>query len=220
MPLRLVRTAIGALVLASVITSAAYYPFAPDVIASHWNVSGEADGTMSRFWGLALFPIAQIGLAALLLAIPLIDPLKENLAQSRWRYDLFVVILLIYLLALQLLVVAWNAGLQLDFNIVLPLGAGLVFIYIGTMLGHLKRNYLVGVRTPWTLASDEVWARTHRVSGRLFVACGVASMAGALFGSWAWVFIVGPLLGAVVYAVVYSYLAYRRVGGGPPHPAG
>lgn len=213
--MNIARVAMGLIVVASVVTSAAYYPFAPETIASHWNAAGEADGTMSRFWGLAIFPLMQVGLAVLLLGIPLVDPLKQNIAQFRPRYDLFIVVLLLYMLGLQLLVVAWNAGLKLDFNIVLPVGAGLLFIYIGTMLGHLKRNYMIGVRTPWTLASDEVWARTHRVSGRLFIVSGVLAMLGAFFGSWAWLFIVVPLLLTVVYVVVYSYMAYRKVGSGP-----
>jgi len=207
----LARYAIALIVLASLVTSVAYFPFAPKILVSHWNTAGEADGAMSRFWGLAIFPLLQAAIAGLLLAIPRIDPLKANIAQFRERYDLFIVIFLTYLLGLQLLVVAWNAGLRLDFNMVLPIGAGLVIFYVGTMLGHLKRNHLIGVRTPRTLASDEVWARTHRISGRLFMACGVISIAGAFFGTWALLFIIAPLLATVVYVVVYSYLAFRRV---------
>ena len=219
MSFRSALVVIGLIVAASFVTSAAYFPFAPNTLAAHWNTAGEADGTMSRFWGLALFPLVQVGMAALLLAVPLIDPLKENIAQFRKRYDLFIVLVLLYFLCLQLLVVAWNAGLKLDFNIVLPIGAGLLFFYIGTMLGHLKRNYMIGVRTPWTLADDEVWTRTHRVSGRLFMLCGGLSLLGAFFGVWAWLFIVVPLLFTVVYAVVYSYLEFRRVRGSPQQTA-
>ena len=206
-----VRWSIAFIVVASVLTSAIYYPFAPDRVASHGNAAGQVDGYMSRFWGLTLFPLMQVGLALLLLGLPRIDRLRANIAQFRTHYDRFIAVFLLYLLGVQLVVVAWNAGAALDFNVIIPLGAGMVFFYIGTMLSHLKRNGFIGVRTPWTISNDEVWTKTHQLSARLFMGSGVFGVVGVFFGSWAWLFVVVPVGLSALYAVAYSYFAYRAI---------
>jgi uncharacterized membrane protein len=53
---------------------------------------------------------------------------------------------------------------------------------IGNVLGKLRSNFFVGIRTPWTLSSEHVWDQTHRWAGRLFVgaAAVLAVLAGAM----------------------------------------
>ena len=91
-------------------------------------------------------------------------------------------------------------------------GTGLLFVVLGNFMGKLTKNFFVGIRTPWTLASDEVWLRTHRLGGKLFVLAGVALFIAGLLGGGT-----VPLLVAVAVAggipVVYSYLLYRRIEG-------
>ena len=84
----------------------------------------------------------------------------------------------------------------------------------------MRKNFFIGIRTPWTLASDEVWARTHRLGGYLFVIAGVAMLVLPLFGIGV-LAIVGASLIAGLGPVVYSFFAYRRIEGfGPDEPAG
>jgi uncharacterized membrane protein len=86
--------AVAGLVLIFFILAGAFYPLMPEVIASHWNAAGEADGTISRFWGLFLFPLISLGIAALLFVIPKIDPLKANIRKFRSYYYGFIIIFL------------------------------------------------------------------------------------------------------------------------------
>jgi uncharacterized membrane protein len=203
--------AAAAVVTASFAASIAYYPFAPERIISHWNAAGVPDGYMSRFWGLFLLPLISAGLALLLLLIPSIDPLKANVRQFRAHYDRLVLVFLLYMLGIHLVVVLWNAGVEISFNVILPIGAGLLFFYIGTLLKHTRRNWFIGIRTPWTLSSDAVWEQTHRLGARLFKVSGVIALLGAFFGVWAWLFILAPVGVSALWTVVYSYLVYRRL---------
>jgi uncharacterized membrane protein len=88
---------------------------------------------------------------------------------------------------------------------------GALFYGIGVMMGDAKFNWFVGVRTPWTLSSEEVWERTHRLGGRLFKNCGLAALLGMLARGWlALLLTVAPVLVAGIYLTYYSYAEYRR----------
>jgi uncharacterized membrane protein len=88
-----------------------------------------------------------------------------------------------------------------------------LFYGIGAMMGSARYNWFVGVRTPWTLSSEEVWERTHRLGGRMFKACGVAALLGTLARGWlALLLTVAPVLAAGIYLTYYSYVEYRKSG--------
>ena len=95
---------------------------------------------------------------------------------------------------------------------VITLLVGGLFIIVGNYLGKVRRNFFIGIRTPWTLASDEVWARTHRVGGWLFVMAGIAiiSSAGSPPTLLPIVLLV-PICSAAVISVAYSYFVYRKL---------
>ena len=83
---------------------------------------------------------------------------------------------------------------------------------MGNFLGKVTRNFFVGIRTPWTLASEEVWLRTHRLGGKCFVAAGFAVVAISLLGLGPWA-MMAVILAAALVPVVYSYVIYRRLEG-------
>jgi uncharacterized membrane protein len=200
-------------VVALFLVSIAYYPFAPERIVSHWNAAGTPDGHLSRFWGLFLLPLATLGLALMLLFIPNIDPVKANIQQFRAHYDRFVLVFIGYMFVVHLVVVLWNAGLEISFNIVPSILIGILFFYIGSFLRHTKRNWFIGIRTPWTLSSDTVWEQTHRLGERLFKISGGLAALGAFFGAWSFYFLIVPIAVSVIWTIGYSYVAYRRVEG-------
>jgi len=108
------------------------------------------------------------GILGLFAVIPRIDPLRENIAEFRSYYDWFVVIFTIYMFVVHAGVVAFNLGYEFDFTYLILVAAAGLFYYSGVVLTHAKQNWFVGIRTPWTLSSEEVWARTHALGGRLF----------------------------------------------------
>ncbi len=184
----------------------------PDPMASHWNVNDQVDGYMSKFWGVFMAPLMALGMSLLFLVIPSIDPLKANIAKFREAFNLFIVLIMAFLLYVHGLSLAWNLGYT-DFKMstsMLP-AMGLLFIFIGFMLRKAKRNFFIGIRTPWTLSSDTVWDKTHQLGAVLFVASGVLAFIGGIFGGMtAFWFLFVPLIGSTIFLLVYSYVLYQR----------
>ena len=202
-----------ALVVIAFIISAYFYPKMPESMASHWNAAGEADGYMPRFWALAIMPITCLLLFLLFLAIPRVDPLKENLEKFRGWFDGFVVLIIFFMVYLDILIIVWGMGIGFDMVASLvPAFAGL-FYYCGALVGKAKRNWFVGIRTPWTLSSEKVWNKTHKRGGKLFKVCGVICLLGLGLQEWAiWIVIV-PVIAVAGYLIVYSYLEYQKLPG-------
>jgi len=198
------------LALLSFLIAVYYYPQMPARMASHWNARGEVDGYLSRFWGLFSIPIILVGLALLFMAIPRIDPLRENIEKFRRYYDGFVIFFMVFMMFVYLQVVMWNLGVKISPNAFLPIAVGVMFIGIGVLCENTKRNWFVGIRTPWTLSSDRVWDKTHKLGGRLFKIAGVIAIVGIFFQRYVVFFILIPALLVAVYTVVYSYFEYRK----------
>ncbi|MFC7203794.1 SdpI family protein [Haloferax namakaokahaiae] len=191
--------------------SALAAPMLPAQIVSHWNAAGEPDGTMSKAFGLALLPVLSGALLILFAAIPRIDPYRENISDFRPYYDWFVVIITAFLLVIHAGTIAYNLGYVFDFTALVVAAVAVLFYYAGVLLTHAERNWFVGVRTPWTLSSEEVWTRTHALAGRLFKLTALVSLIGLLFGEYAIYFLLVPALGTAVVTVAYSYYLYERI---------
>jgi uncharacterized membrane protein len=199
------------LILSSFLTVAILYPSLPDQIPSHWNAAGEVDGYLPKFWGLFLFPFILTGLVLLFLVIPRIDPLRANILQFLPYYEWFVVIFALFLLSLQATTILWAYGILVPINTVMSLGIGILFFYIGILLGHARRNWFIGIRTPWTLSSNTVWKKTHRLGSVLFMVAGLIALLGTLFPAYAIWLILVPVLALTGITVVYSYLLYEEM---------
>jgi len=207
---KLIRYAIIIGLIITFILTIAIYPAVPDRVVSHWNAAGQADGYMSKFWGLFLIPLIMTGLAALMAVFPRIDPYKMNYEKFRNYYEGFILLFVLFLLAIQVQIILWSTGYQISPNLTFPLLMGMLFIYIGFLLGHAEQNWFVGIRTPWTLSSKTVWKKTHELGGKLFKIAGVISCAGIVAGAYALWFILVPVLAVTVCTVVYSYLEFQK----------
>ncbi len=188
-----------------------FYPSLPDQVASHWNARGDVDDYMGKFWGIFLIPIMILGLVLLFIALPYIDPLKKNIAKFRKHYDLFIIIFVLFMLAVNVQVIIWNIGIKVSPNIFMPIGIGILIFYIGVLCEHAKQNWFIGIRTPWTLSSEKVWDKTHKLGAKMFKVSGVICLAGAFFKYYAIWFVLVPVLFTSLYTVVYSYIEYRKI---------
>lgn len=208
--MNLIRFAIIAVLIVTFLVTIAVYPTAPDRIVSHWNAAGEADGSMSKFWGLFLIPIIMTGFVALLAVLPRIDPHKKNYEKFQDYYDGFILLFALFLLAIQVQIILWSIGYQISPNITFPILIGMLFIYLGFLLEHAEQNWFVGIRTPWTLSSTTVWKKTHELGGKLFKIAGVISCLGIFAGVYALLFVLVPALAVAVITVVYSYYEFQN----------
>ncbi len=187
------------------------YAQLPDPMPSHWNAAGEIDGYMSKFWGVWLMPLTTLGFTLLLAAVPAIDPLKANIEKFRGLYNAFIVGFVFYMLYVYGLTLAASLGYQFSMTYMLLPVVGLLFIGISFLLEKAKRNFFIGIRTPWTLSSDEVWEKTHKLGAQTFRIGGALVIVSAFLGeSGFWLMMIALLVAALV-PVVYSYVVFARL---------
>ena len=194
----------------SIAISFFFFPSLPDSMASHWNMYGEVDGYSSRLFNVLFFPFLQIFLFLLLYIVPRIDPKRKNILKFEGKFHLFVYSILIFMLLLQIYAFLWNTGVEIPVEIVMPLLMGGLFLVIGEMVKDAKQNYTIGIRTPWTLSSEVVWDKTHRLGGRLFKICGILSILSVFFSSYAFITVIGTVILTTIYLFIYSYLEFKK----------
>jgi uncharacterized membrane protein len=200
------------LIAAAVLFSLAVYQRLPERPSSHWNFNDQVDGTLPRFWGAFLMPLISLAVLGLFLLVPAIDPMKANIAAFRGTFNVFISLIVAFLLYLHVLTLLWNTGVR-GFRMstaILP-ALGLLFGCIGYLLRRARRNFSIGIRTPWTLASDRVWDKTHRLGAALFALSGFVTCLGTFFaGALAYWFVLGPVAASSLFLVVYSYVVWRE----------
>lgn len=197
-------------IIAALLSAVVIYNYLPNRIPMHWNDEGQIDGYGGR-GSIFLFPLLGLGIYAGMLFSPLIDPRRANYAKFRGPYRVIRAILAIFSIVAYAVVAAASLGYVVKMDFIMPLGISLMFIVMGNYMGKIRHNYFLGIKTPWTLASEDVWIKTHRLGGRLWVIAGIIGAIGAFIGGkWAFAFALIPIIAASIISVVYSYILYAR----------
>ncbi|MBO4880522.1 MAG: SdpI family protein [Firmicutes bacterium] len=184
------------------------YDRLPDQIATHFGLNGEADGWSSRAAAVFMLPAVMAGVTLLCGFSLSTDPKKQNMNPALrsigiWSAPAVSILVSAFILSNAL-------GYTSRIELIVPVAVGLLFILIGNYLPKTKQSYTMGIRLPWTLASEENWNRTHRLAGFLWVAGGGLMIVLSLLHLWAgWLIIVVVTLLALIPAI-YSYLLYRK----------
>jgi uncharacterized membrane protein len=199
-------------VAAAVLMSALFYPRLPESMPSHWNFHGQVDRFVHKPFGPFVGPAVMAGLFLVFLALPVISPRGFRFDSFRPVWGILEVAILGLILFFHTLVLFSAMGRPIDMNRTVEAGMGLLLMVVGNFMGKIMRNFFVGIRTPWTIASEEVWLRTHRLGGKLFVLAGLVVFASALLG-WGWIPGAAAIGAAALISVVYSYMIYRRIEG-------
>lgn len=191
-------------------------PKLPERMPAHWNAAGEVDRYGSQFEALYLVPAISLVLLLLLWALPKISPKGKGIEAFQSQYDATVLVFCGFMTLIHVAILM-NALKTFDVAKLIFAGVSLLFVFIGNMLGKITRNYWMGIRTPWTLESDAVWEKTHRMAGRWMVTTGLIAFLIAILTPWPLVGL-GLILVGAFYPVIYSYFVYREVnpGGGKP----
>jgi uncharacterized membrane protein len=184
-------------------------------IATHFDASGHVNGTMPRDVALAFGPAIALVIALVMLwLIPVVMPKKGSLARSSEAYGASVIVTMLFLGLVHVGLILRALNLPIDIPRWTLAGAGVLFIVIGNYLPKTRYNYVMGFRTPWALADEGVWDRTHRFAGPLHMLLGAAIVVDAIVAPFPLGYI---LMGAgatvvTVACVIYSYLAAKRLG--------
>jgi uncharacterized membrane protein len=198
------------LVVAGFAYAAFLSPRLPDPLPSHWDAAGRVNGTMPKPWGVFIVPLVMAVLWLLFLVLPRMSPRGFEMGSFASAWGILTVSILAFMLFVEVLTL--NAAETRENLSPKPIFAaiGVLFAVIGGVMGKVTRNFFAGIRTPWTLASEEVWNRTHRLGSKIFMAAGLVAVAAALFDLGWWVALAALLVGPLV-PVIYSYVIYRRL---------
>jgi len=203
------------LVLLLMILAALYlYPTVPlnedGLMAVHWGPDGQADGYGSRFVGVWLIPIITVVIYGFFMLIPRIAVYRENIKKFYKYYYGLKLILVLFMAAIYTGSIMFNFGYKFNFNLFMVPGLCILYLYIGYMMPKLKRNFFVGIKTPWTLASDHVWKKTHELGGKLFIGYAIIILLGLLYEQYVIWLILIPLCFLLAIVLIYSYSVYKK----------
>jgi len=196
-------------ILLTVIVSFYFYSLFPDQVATHWNAQGVVDSYSGKYFAAFFFPLFNIAIYLLLLFIPHLDPKKPNYDKFKNIYHILKGGIVAFMSLIYLVVGLNGIGYNLPVNIIVPIGIGLFFILIGYYLKDIKPNWFLGIRTPWTLSSEDVWSKTHKYGSKIFMVSGLIMLLAAIFPEGFIYFIILFVI-LISSTVVYSYLIYRK----------
>lgn len=205
------------IILSTFLIGILLYPKLPDKIPLHWNLSGEVDNYGGKFFGTFLIPALNLLMFFFFLFLPKVDPRKDNYSKFgsaytifRWAMHIFLSIMFIVIM-IQTLMGANNVPWYLKISFLIPLFVSIMFIIIGNYLGKIKDNFFIGIRTPWTLSSKEVWHKTHRLTSKLYVISGLLGIIGSFFTDIvSFIMLIGPILLSTAISIIYSYVLFQR----------
>ncbi|MBN2238957.1 MAG: SdpI family protein [Dehalococcoidales bacterium] len=193
------------------------WPNAPESIPIHWGLDGQPDNYAGRFFGLLGAPLIALGVYAIFFVLPKIDPRKANYEKFWGRYLFMRNLVIITLTCLNIITFLWVRNIVVNMGMAVFMIVGFLFIFLGNYMGKLRQTWFVGIRSPWTLSSEESWNKTHRLGGWLFVIIGLAMVIAAPFQVKEAFYATG-IAGAVMIVVlyIYSYLIWKKDPGAGP----
>ncbi len=194
-----------------IIVALAAYRSLPAHIPIHWNISGTPDSFGARW---VIVPLSAIGLltTALSYLFRRIDPKTENYQRFSASYTAFFTAFNVLFLCMTSMTIfeALHPG-SINVQMAILIAIGILFVIIGNMMPKFKFNYFIGIRTPWTLADETVWYRTHRMSGVLWVVGGLVFAACAFLpGPIAFAVCIADIVVLCIVPFCLSYYWYQR----------
>jgi len=199
-----------ALLIGSLAISTYFYTQMPDKMITHWNNQEIPDGKSSREVGLFIFPAILGLITTLFLLIPNIDPLKKNILKFEKQFGTFLILLSSFFIIIQAQIISWNLKVFISPNIIRTIAIGILFFYLGTLLKHAKRNFFIGIKTPWTLNSDFVWNKTHKLGSILFkILASLIVLSTTFYKQNFWI-IIGSTIATVLILIIYSYHIHSK----------
>lgn len=189
----------------------AAYSYLPESVPIHWNAQGQVDNYGSKAMAAFIFFLPLL-LALMFQFLPKIDPKKQNYVKFQKYYDIFAIFFIAFFVVVNgvMLTETLKPG-TLSIGLVISIGVSLMLIVLGNMMGKIKHNYFMGIKTPWTLADPDVWNKTHRVGGIMWVVIGILALITSFISTviFSVILLVGAL-GSTVVLYILSYVWFKK----------
>jgi len=187
------------------------YPMLPPKIPTHWDASGQANGFSGRN-GVFFIPIIFVIISILLFILPLMEVFRKNMLEIYRYYYAFKVFFGLFFTVLFISSILPNFGYNINVSYIVIWMMSFMFIGLGMILPKIKRNFMFGIRTGWTLSSDKVWDKTHKLGGILFALFGIINILLLFVLKLEVLFFVflGSIASISIFLVFYSYYLYNK----------
>ena len=188
-----------------------FYNNFPETVPVHWNLKGEADNFGPRWVAAILMPMVILFLYIMFLVLPLLDPRKKRYKQFTKTYHVIKISLVFFMFIVYLISGFKILGYNIPIEVWMPSMVGILFMVLGNYISKIKNNWFVGIRTPWTLSSEEVWNKTHRLAGKIFVIGGLVMISIQFISASLQMTVFFIMIATMVLVpIVYSYLIYLK----------
>jgi uncharacterized membrane protein len=185
-------------------------------VPTRWNIEGKVDGWGGKSWATFLVPGMMIAFLVLFAFLPALSPkhFEVDSFRSTYLYILVLLTALFFYINGVILLATWQEVREgprfMDIGRALIGGIFLFFALLGNVMGKVRKNFYIGIRVPWTLASDRVWNDTHRLAAWLMVSVGVIGFLLVIAGAFP-IVAIGLLIGSMLIPVVYSFIHYKSL---------
>jgi len=202
--------AAAAVIAATLAGTIVAYPQLPNSVPIHWDAHGQVNGWGPK-WSLFLWgPGMMAAIVLMFAALPWLSPKKFEIDSFRSTY-LYIMIVTVAMLAyLHILILIGALGVPVDISRAAVGGVCLLIALLGNVLGKVRRNFYIGIRTPWTIANERVWNKTHRLAAKTSFLAGLLGLAEVLLGAPFWLPITTVLAGPFIPAI-YSLFYYKQL---------
>lgn len=185
------------------------FPFLPNKVPVHWGLNGDVDRYGSKMEQLIMGGIPLI-LVIFFHFIPSIDPKKQSFKLHSKAYSIVNLMVIIFISGTNLLAISSALGYNMHFSVTIPILLGILFIVMGNYMSQIRPNYFFGFRTPWALASEQVWKKTHRFGGLVFCITGIIPFSVLIIGDLGMKLFFGALALGIGAVYLYSYLIFKK----------
>lgn len=197
------------LIAAVFVAIVAMYPHLPNRVATHWDINLHPNRYSPKWTLFLLGPGLMAGITLFTFAGPWLSPERFQVDSFRSTYAQ-VLLMLFCTMAYISVVTLWaGAGHRIDEGRAVLGGICLLFAVMGNVMGKVRRNFFIGIKTPWTLASERVWNATHRFAAKTFVAGGLLGLALTMIGLRRWP--IFALLAGAIAPTIYSFIRYKQL---------
>ena len=199
------------LVTISIIGTAIVYPYLPAQVPAQWNSSGEVSRYHDKIWSFAM-ALLPLMIYLMMKYLPKIDPKRASYEKHQKAYKVTQILLVIVMVMFHWLAIVAALGVNLDVGVFVRIIIGVMFIILGNYMSQIRQNYFFGIKTPWTLASEEVWKKTHRVGAYAFSVMGISMLLTLRIpGKASGIIVTSVGIIGVGFTYVYSYLVFKKI---------
>ncbi|EGW41907.1 SdpI family protein [Desulfosporosinus sp. OT] len=201
-----------AIAMLPVIVTVFVFDRLPEQIPMHWNIYGQVNAWHPKFPWIFLMPVIGILITIMATVLPRIDPKKENYERFKPQYFIIRLILVVFFAIMHMVIISISLGATfIKVDTIIKLMVGILFIVLGNLMPKFKQNYFVGIKTPWTLANEVVWAKSHRHGGFVWFITGfVLSVLAFLPGKGSAIAYFVLILLASIEPILYSWIQFRK----------